>query len=386
MKYLLLAVFLFALPGSAAAAETSFFASGGNLLVNTPTTGNVYAAGGSAAVTTPVPGDLTLFGGSLVVDAPVSGDVLLAGGSLQLTAPVSGDARLVGGSITITKVIGGDLVALGGSVTDLGGKAQRLFIVAGEASLTAGAGGPVTVYGNTVTFGGTFAGDVEVVASGRLTLLPETVIKGELRYRAPQEAVIHESAVVTGGVHYTGASYLPSIEEARAIALASFGIFLFVKVLGVLILAGLAAGVFPAFAERVARRATQISIRRALLMLLLGFGVLVATPVLLILLAITFVGLGLAFVLGLAYLLLIPLAFIYAAIVAGSLIAHFAWKRDELRWSDAVLGMLLLFILWSIPVVGWFIVALATVYLTGVLTLLLYRFAFPRDSLKELEG
>jgi hypothetical protein len=124
--------------------------------------------------------------------------------------------------------------------------------------------------------------------------------------------------------------------------------------------------------------------RHAFLALLLGFGVIVATPVLLFLLSVTFVGLGLAFILLLAYLLLIALAFIYAGITCGSYLARYLFKR-ELQWSDAVLGMLAFFVIWSIPGIGWYVVALATTYMIGVLTLIAYRFAFSHGTLKELE-
>ncbi|MDO8624429.1 MAG: hypothetical protein Q7R54_03680 [bacterium] len=386
MKCFALALALFALPVSVSAAGTPLFVGGSNVLVNTPATGNIYAVGGTVAVTTPAIGDLTLFGGSLVVDASVAGDALLVGGSLELTAPISGDARFVGGRIVIGEAVKGDLVAVGGSLTDLGGGAGNVFIIAGEIALTKGAFGPVTLYGNNISLAGTFAGDVHIVSAGRVTLDPATIIRGALMYQAPQEASIPPTAVIEGGVHYTGASYLPTSEEARAIALASFGVFLFVKILGALILAGLVAGLFSTFADRVVERALRGSSRRIFLTLLLGFGVAVATPILLTLLALTFVGLGLAFILGLVYLLLIPIAFIYTAIVLGAFMAHHLFKRTELRWSDAVFGMLILFLIWTLPTLGWLFVALATMYMLGVLTLLIYRFAFPRENLKEAEG
>jgi hypothetical protein len=380
MTRLLLTLALVTLPGSAAAAAAPAFVSGSSILIATTTPANVYAIGGTVAVTTPIKGDFTAAGGSLSVEAAVGGDLSLAGGSLHINAPVAGDARLMGGSITLSGAVGGDLVAFGGSVVDSGGGGANVLIAAGDVSMTKGAAGPVTVYGNTISLGGTFLSDVEVIAGSRVTLLPGAVIRGELRYQAPEQANIPSSATIAGGVHYTGASYLPTSKEARAIALASFGVFLFVKILGALILAGLLAGIFPTFVDRVVTRATHVSVRRALLTLLLGFGVLVATPVLLLILAVTFVGLGLALILGLAYLLLIPLAFIYAAIVIGSYLAHDLFKRTELRWSDAVFGMLVLFLVWSLPYIGGFVTALAIVYMLGVLTHLVYRFAFPRES------
>lgn len=386
-KQLLFALALGAYPlGALAASGTPYFVAGSSVLVSTTTSANVYAVGGTAAVTSAVKGDLTAFGGSLTVHAPLSGDALLAGGSVRLKSPVSGDARLFGGDINITERVTGDLVAIGGSVQASGGGAAHTFIIGGEVLLTGGAEGPVAIYGNKVTLDGTYAGDVEVTAGGRFTLLPGTRIHGELRYQAPQEAIVSPSAIVEGGIRYTGASYLPTSEEARAIALASFGVFLFVKILGALILAGLVAGLFPTFVDTVVSRAVRGSAGKKFLTLLLGFGVFVATPICVVLLSITFVGLGLAALLTLAYLLLIPLASIYAAIVLGSFIARYVFKRATLRWSDAVVGMLALFLLWSLPLIGGLVISLTVLYMVGVLTALVYRFAFPRTTSDEFEN
>ena len=55
-------------------------------------------------------------------------------------------------------------------------------------------------------------------------------------------ASIPASATVAGGVEYTDASYLPDAGTSRVLALVSIGFFLFVRILGALILAGLLAG------------------------------------------------------------------------------------------------------------------------------------------------
>ncbi len=365
------------------AATAATFEGGRSVLIASSTMGNLYAAGGTVALTTAVTADFVGLGGSVVVKGPIAGDVTLVGGDVSLQKAVAGDVRAVGGRIDMTAPVTGDVVALAGSFGNSGGGIRSAFIVAGSVRLMAGAEGPVTIYGNTIELGGVFAGDIRIVASGRITLAENTVIEGALDYQAPEEAGVPESAHIRDGVRYTGASYLPTTEEARAIALASFGIFVFVKILGALILAGLIAGLFPTFATMVATRTFSDPARRRLLNLLLGFAILVATPVLVILLSITFVGLGLAVLLGTLYLLLGLLSGVYAGIIIGALLSKLLFKRTELRASDAVLGMLVMCVVWSIPVVGWLAISLLATYTLGLLTLLAFRFAFPKE---EIEG
>ncbi len=370
------------LPTSAFAATppTPSFSAARDLIVASTTPGNQYEAAGTLAVSAPTAGDLSALAGSMLIGAPVSGDALLAGGVITLNAPVAGDMRAVGGRILVDAPVTGDEVLFGGSVEDSGGAARDTFVVAANATLAAGAKGPVTVYANNVSLAGDFTGDVRVVAAGSVTLEPGTIIHGSLLYQAPERASIASSAVVKGGVTYTGASYLPTSSEAHALAFAAVGVFLLVKILGALILAGLIAGLFPVLADAIARESCDRSPRGLLLTTLLGFAILVATPVLLLLLALTFVGLGIALVLGVAYLLLSILAFVYTGIIVGAALARRFAKRENVYWRDAVLGTFVVFIIGSIPFIGFPLVLILAAFAEGALIRIFYRFAFSQED------
>ena len=376
-RALVLALLL--LPTGALAAPSSYTAAK-DLIVASSTTGNSYLAGGSVTVSAPVTGDLTAVSGTFVLGAPVNGDALFLGGIESVRGAITGDLRAAGGRVSIESPVSGDEVVLAGSMSDSGAHAKSVFVIAGTALLTAGSGGDTTVYANNVTLGGTFAGDVHVVAGSVLTVSPGTKIHGALTYQAPESSTIPADAVIDGGVHYTGASYLPSSQETRAIALASFGIFLFVKVLGALILAGLIAGLFPEVARAVADRALARRARSVLLTTLLGFAIIVATPVLLVLLAITFVGLGVALLVGLVYALVLVISFAMSGVIIGSVLARRFMHRESVLWHDAVIGMLIISLITFVPIFGRALVFLLIAFSVGALSALFYRHAFPRDT------
>jgi hypothetical protein len=363
---------------ASAASAPSFSAFRTNVVANS-SAANAYAAGATVTLAAPIEGDFSGFGGSVLTVAPVKGDALLVGGSVTSRAFVGGDIRSAGGTLSFAAPSDGDLVAMGFSVHDSGTQAGSVFIAALNAEVTGGAEGSVRIYGNSVTLGGEFEGDVRVASGGRLTLLPGTLIRGTLSYEAPEPATIPDSAKLLGGVEYTDTSYLPSAGASRLLGYLSIGIFLLVRILGALILAGLIAGLFPRFAQTLAHRAYAARVRALLLTGLLGFAVLVATPVLLVLLALTFVGIGIAALLFVGYLLLLLLAAIYAGILSGSLLVRRFGKREGVRWSDGVLGMLLLSLLALVPYAGPFVVIVLTTYCAGALLLQFFHFAFPRE-------
>lgn len=368
------------LPASALAARApASFDAARSLLSASSSPGNAYLAGASVVVTAPVAGDLGAAGGTIVVAAPVQGDDLLFAGSINSRSRVAGDLRALGGSVTIEESVIGDIVVFGFSVHDSGRAAGSVFIVAADATLTNGSAGPVTIYGNNISLAGDFAGNVRIVATGHVSLGADTMIRGTLSYEAPETASIPASATVVGGIQYTNASYLPDAGTSRILAVVSIGFFLFARILGALILAGLLAGLFPRFAEAVVERA-YVKPRSLLLSMLLGFAILVATPVLLVLLSLTFVGIDLALLLFILYALLALLAVMYAGILLGSIFARRFARRDTILWRDGVLGMLALVLIAFVPILGLTAVLLLTVFSAGALLQLFFDFAFPHEE------
>lgn len=368
------------LPTSASAAAPASFRAAQSVVAASSSPGNAYAVGASVVLTAPVAGDFLALGGSVISAAPVAGDDLIFGGSVSSRSRVAGDLRAIGGSIEITEPVAGDLVAIGYAVRDSGRASGSVFIIAANTTMSNGALGSVTIYGNNVSLGGDFAGDVAIVAGGRVALADGTVIRGKLSYEAPDIAIIPETATILGGVVYTNATYLPDVGTSRMLAFMSIGFFLVARIIGALILAGLFAGLFPDFARAITSRVSTMRLRSMLLLLLLGFGIFVATPIVIGLLMLTFVGIGLALLLFVLYALLFLLAFIYAGIMTGSMLMRRLRGRGQVLWHDGVIGMTLVSLMALVPFFGVFVVILLTLFSAGTLLQMFFRFAFPQDS------
>lgn len=350
----------------------------------TTATKNVYAFGATLVRTAPTSGDYTAAAGSIVLAGPIKSDALLVAGTVASRADIAGDLRIVGGTVNVSEAIAGDLAVLGLKVSDSAPIGGDVLVVGGEVSLGAGARGPVTIYGNSVTLAGTYDSDVRVVASGSITLASSTVMHGAFTYSAPEKAAIPDTAIISGGVTREGSSFFPNADTSRLVSFASVVIFILARILGALILAGLLAGLFPRLAEALSQKAHAAKPRTLLLTTLLGFAALSATPILLLLLALTFVGIGLSLLMLIAYALLALLSFVYAGILLGAAIARRFSRRETVLWRDGVVGILLLSLIPFVPLVGWFFVALLTLYAAGALLLLFFRFAFPQEEIREL--
>jgi hypothetical protein len=368
------------LPVHSVLAAPASFRAGQSLVAASSSPGNAYAVGASVVLTAPVAGDFLALGGSIITAAPVEGDDLMFGGSVSSRSRVTGDLRAIGGSVEIVEPILGDLVVGGLSVRDSGRAGGSVFIIALNTVLSSGASGPVTIYGNNISLAGDFASDVNIVASGHISLSPGTLIHGKFSYEAPDVASIPTSASILRGVVYTNASYLPDVGTSRFLAFVSIGFFLVVRIIGALILAGLLAGLFSNFAKEVTGHVLHMRVREMLLLLLLGFGIGVATPVVIGLLLLTFVGIGIAFLVAILYALLFLLAFMYTGIVMGSILSRRFLKREQVLWHDGILGMTIVSLVLLVPYIGVLTVCLFTFVSVGTLLQIFFRFAFPHDT------
>ena len=344
--------------------------------ITTTPDGNLYLAGGDVRIQIPLPQDLLVAAGTLKISEAVEGDVSALGGTIDITAPIAGDLRAAAGHITISEAVEGD-VAVFGSFIRVAAPIGEANIAGGSIEFVGGAEGPVSLYGGTVALGGEFNEDVHVVASDRIIVLPGTVITGTLTYNAPQETVIPENAVIEGGVKYVGsAAFLPTAEEAQSYALLGLGIFFAVRVIAAMLMAGLVVGLFRPLAQAVVSRVVREQFRGFIKVFILGLAVLLLVPFDLMLLLMSFVGIGVACVLGAAFVLALLLSYVYGATSLGYAVLGLSRGRSEIIWQDALLGVFLLFALGLIPVIGFLTFFILFCAALGALVLHAYNATF----------
>lgn len=342
---------------------------------------NAYFAGAQVQITAPLPDDLFAVAGTLEVSAPVGGDTLAAGGTVLVNAPVAGDVRVLGGAVSISQDVAGDIAALGSSVR-ISGRAQEVQVAGASVEISNGASGPVTVYGSSVSLAGEFAGNVRVVASDRVTLAEGTVISGVFEYNAPQEAAIPASARIEGGVSYIGSSsFLPTTEQAHTFALAGIGVLFIVRLVAGALAAALLVGLFPTVTNRLVSGVFSSGASGFMRAFLIGFAAIVLTPIVVVLLLASFVGIGIAAVLGAAYILALLLAYLYAAALAGAALMGISRKQFVASWKTTVLGMILLYLLGLVPGLGFLVAFVLSCAALGSLLALVHQSAFKREVL-----
>jgi hypothetical protein len=338
----------------------------------------------------------TILGSSLALaQSSQLGGKLRAGNSVEVPAgeTVQGDLYAAAGTVRVEGTVDGDLVAWGGQVQVPGEVTGDVIVGSGNVDISGRVGGDARVGAGQVTVGGSVGEDL-VVGSGQLTLTPSGEVGEDLIFGTGQTTLDGrvEGDVLGSTGQYTkrgtvGGTERVNIREREEEAEPTLGdrlLDVLQRFLSVLIVAALLLWLVPRFLEGT----TDTLRRRPLLTLgvgllgLVGFVILVLVTILaavLLSIGLALVGLdGLAAAVAvglivalivLIFLFVLTLAYGVQAIVGllvGGLALGGAGGR---RWGALVLGVLVVVVLTSLPVIGGFLAFLVALFGLGAMIL-----------------
>jgi len=274
-------------------------------------------SGGEVIISSPVYDDLFASGGSIILNAPVD-SATLAGGTIEVNAPIKGDLIAAGGTITVNSDVGGKIVLAGGSVLVNGSVGTNAIAAGGEVTLLPGA----TVTRDALISGG--------------TVKNEGYVDGKLTVNANQFQ----------NTGHAGSTNVHINERSSAIP-AIFLTLSFLFALGMFILGLILIKTMPTRFFSVTREMRKSPVMKTII----GFIGLLIGIIGLTILAITVVGLPLALLAGMIFLIAVLLSTLYVAFRLGEVIAtHAAPGLSE--WQRYAIGFVILFILFYIPFIG----------------------------------
>lgn len=350
------------LPGTALAADNRQGQSvtiGPNEVIND----DLYVAANTIDIQGTVNGNLIAAGNTITVSGTVTRDINAAGNSISIPGEVQGSARLAGSQVTVSGKIAGDLVVAAGAVT---------------LDNNASVGRDVMVAGGTVTFAGPIArnlnvtgGDIvlsssvggNVVAYDTNLKLDGATIQGNLDYTSNQVVQPTNGAVVTGTTHH----YLPANDGP---AFGSYVLGWIQTLVGFFLLGALVFLLAPRFNSKAVEALHKEPWSR----LGIGLAIVVAVPIVALVafvLGLLVGGWWLALFLIGAYAFALALGFTLAGEMTGRFLLDLLGQRTAHPIVALIVGLVVLLIVTSIPLIGWLVGLLAVIYGAGVLIMAL---------------
>lgn len=329
--------------------EGMYFAAGGKVIIDGTVNGDVYAAGGAVEISGTVNGDLLVAGGDVTVDGTISDDIRAGGGSVRIDGKVGKNVTVAGGNVSLGRraEVSGSVVAFAGNMQVSGNVAKDLMGFAGTAAVSGTVGGGVNFHG------------------GEFTTLPGAKVAGGAKIWLEDESRMKiAEGTVSGKVDFETLAG----KQPPTILGHSRGMFWF-KILWTvwLFLTGL---ILFVFFRKVFGKYCAVLRERTLSTVLWGIAGIVVLPIVILVLAVTIVGIPFAILILDLCFWLAYLSQLSTALLVGDLIFR---NRDSARWAPLwsfTVGLLLVQALTFIPIVGWLIVIMGLLLGFGALELL----------------
>lgn len=329
--------------------ENLYYAVGQNITLNAQMKDDVYLAGANIVISGPVGGDLMIVGSNVIINSDVNGDIRVAAGSVTINGKVSGNVLILAGMVSLgqNSEIGKNLVLLGGQ-SDVSGKINK--------NLYAGVGDLLL---NNEIMGSVY---LTVSSDGSLVLQPLTNIHGNLEYSAPKTAEIMAGAKIQSEEKFTQLSVTDRMQQRKNQGPNLF--FWFAGLLGAIIVGLVTVWLFK---DQTGKVLTQFETKIPL-NILKGLVCFIVAPIALLILAVTIIGFPLAMIVGSFYLVAIYISRIFIGLYLGRLVLKNIFKQNEPQpiWA-MMLGLLLIYILCLLPILGFFVKLVIAFWGLGVL-------------------
>lgn len=315
--------------------------------------GSAYVAGNSVTVEGVIRGDLYCAGKTVKVTAQVDGDIICAGQTVEILGKSGGDMRLAGEKVTLRGESGGSVSVAADSFTtegttkvagDLGGMVNAAYLAGSY-------GRDVALGSATTTIVGSVGRDVEGEYK-TLRIAEGAQVRGNLSYTSQSDADINGN--VTGQV-----TRAESKAQTKASSYGSIFITVLMIVIGLLLVSLFVAMVLP----RPLQAATDHAVRRPVRAVIWGLALFAFVPISMIFLMVSGVGLPLGVVLLTAWVLLILLSGPFVGYLIGAALL----KKTRSLPLRALLGGLILVVLYMIPILNIFVMLCVMIFGTGMI-------------------
>ncbi|MFQ5947538.1 MAG: hypothetical protein ACE5KX_01585 [Acidimicrobiia bacterium] len=299
---------------------------------------DLYAVGGRVIVEGVIEGDLIVVTGSLTMTGVVEGDVVgLIGGTAVIGGEVQGSVRIAALRLVADGRVGNDLSAAAVSGKLSGDVGRDALLTAGTSTVRGSVGRDVRGQFWRLTLDGSVGRDV-IVSVQRLRANASTDVEGDLSYRSSNRGTISAGAEVAGQlVRRSGNRPVWVRAVTRLVSVLSLLAFI---VSGIVL--------FWLFRDTTPR-ATTATLRKPWWTLLVGLALLVLPPLAVVPLFFTLVGIPIAVLILVLWLLGLFLGPVPAVALAGDKLLR---GRGGMLGGFVVGAVVWRGAIWLLPLVG----------------------------------
>lgn len=338
-------------------ANAQSFKSGDNISVPASETidGMLFAAGGNIDIAGTVDGDMYCAGQTVNISGTINGDVFCAGQTINVSGKIDGNLRLAGQTVTLSGLVGrsASIASQDLSITKSSTISRDLLGGSQNVTIHGSIGRDFTLGTSTLTLYGKVGRDIKGGVE-TLTVGSSGIVGRNVDYYSTKDPVINNGGKISGKVTRTE----PKRQTMSAWAPVAFLIGFFIYALITMLIIGL---VISALFPRILEESAEVAMKRPGQVVLVGFLAMILVPALITLLMLTVVGIPLAIMLILTWVIIAFLSTPFAGYLVGRVLLRGSTQRAI---PTMLLGITILTISYFIPILGF--ITFITAYLFGV--------------------
>lgn len=313
--------------------------------------GNIYASCGDMVIDGTVNGDIIALCKNITINGTVTGDIIAFAEKIEINGIIKGNARIAGSKIIINGEVDHNVNVFASEMSF--GKNSTIkwdALVAGvngnfEGNIDGNLHGLMSVS----TISGKIGKNINLTVDDRglepqyngLTISKDAVVAGGISYTASKELKLENPSSIAGKVE----KQAPKTDKSNPF-LSLWEIFF--KASSLILIAIVIISLKKTYINEV-----TLNIKNNWWSnILSGLALLLFTPLLILLLMITFIGLPLALIILAAYLSSIILAMVFASSYLGELLIKLISKKEPNIYLSSIVGLILFSGLSVIPLVG----------------------------------
>lgn len=314
-----------------------------------------------------VRGSLVIVGSNLTISSTIDGDLICAGKNIHITGDVYGDVICAGQTIVVDGDVDGSVRTASQTMSLNGSVGRNVTLVAQQ--LLQGAGsvidGELSGWTQSTTIDGmvnegVWGGSRSLLVNGEvnhgvnvdvanLTLGGTASVSGGIHYRSGTQAVITPGASVSGEVSRRDLTKPNTkISPVRRVASRNWVNRLLTALVVNLVVGAILVSAFPGFIRSLVTTMNEGGAS----LLIKGFVAVIVVPVALILLALTIIGIPVALIGGILWILILSLVRIPVAVAVGMTIMQKVVSDTESLLIPMLLGVVILWSIFQLPIIG----------------------------------
>ena len=316
---------------------------------------DLFQAGSNVKLNKKLSGTAFLAGNEIKVNEKVDGIVFAAGNNLKINSEedyVFG----AGSNIVLTNDINKDLFLAAESIEIRESNLKRdAYLMANEVSVNATVDRNIYIAASKVTLNGVYNGNITISADN-IVLEKGVVINGQIKY--------NEKALIKGldtGVKTKTYKTTEKKEVIKNNLVNLFNSYLHIMILSVIFIY-----LFENVFKKISKNTKDLTINKMITTCGKGFLILIGVPILAFMFLLSGLFVSVGAILGLVYGISVYISTIISAYIFMEKINDKYLKKDMNTYYLAIFGLLAIYILKLVPIIGGFISFVSLIFGLGI--------------------